>query len=52
MILKNWPNYARIGCVLASKGMENFFAAKDDLFDDFEDELEEGGYFDNNSQNL
>jgi hypothetical protein len=45
MILKNWPNDARIGCVLASKGMENFCVAKNDLFDDFEDELEEGGIF-------
>jgi hypothetical protein len=31
--------------------MENFFAAKDDLFDDFEDELKEGGYFEDDSQN-
>jgi hypothetical protein len=43
MILKNWPNDARIGCVLASKGMENFCVAKNDSFDDFKDELEEGG---------
>jgi hypothetical protein len=42
MILKNWPNDAKIGCVLASKGMENFFVAEDDLFDDFEAKLEEG----------
>jgi hypothetical protein len=51
IILKNWPNDARIRCILASKGMENFFAAKDDLFDDFEDELKEGGYFEDDSQN-
>jgi hypothetical protein len=42
MILKNWPNDARIGCILASKGMEDFFVAEDELFDDFEDNLEEG----------
>ncbi len=37
--------------VLASKGMEGFFLVKD-MFDDYNDKLEEAGYFGNDSQNL
>jgi hypothetical protein len=36
---------------LLQRGWRIFFVAEDDLFDDFEAELEEGGYFEDDSQN-
>jgi len=36
---------ARIGCVFATRGMEDFFIAIKDLLDNYEDELEEIGLF-------
>ncbi len=34
------------------KGMEEFFAGKEDMFDDYKHELEEVRYFGDDSQNL
>lgn len=41
MILKNWLSNTRIGCLFVVRGMDDFFTIKEDLFDDYEDELEE-----------
>jgi hypothetical protein len=35
----------RIVCLLVVGGMDDFFTIKEDLFDDYEDELEEVGIF-------
>jgi len=43
MISKNQPNNVRMGCALASKGMEEYFVVKE--------EFEEGRYFGDDFQN-
>jgi hypothetical protein len=45
MILKNWLSNTRIGCLFVVRGMDDFFTIKEDMFDDYEDELEEVGIF-------
>lgn len=52
MMSKNRPNNVRMGCALASKGMEEYFVVKEEVFDDYEDEFEEGRYFGDDFQNL
>jgi hypothetical protein len=34
MILKNWLNNTRIGCLFVVGGMDDFFTIKEDMFDD------------------
>ncbi len=41
MILKNWLSNTRIGFLFVVGGMDDFFTIKEDMFDDYEDELEE-----------
>ncbi len=45
MIFKNWLTNTKTNSVFIIGGMEDFFITKKDLFDDYEDELEEGGLF-------
>jgi hypothetical protein len=51
MMLKNQPNNVRMECALASKGMEEYFVAKEVVLDDYKDEFEEGKYFGDDFQN-
>jgi len=45
MILKNWLTNTKTSNDFTIGDMEDFFITKKDLFDDYEDELEEGGLF-------
>jgi hypothetical protein len=45
MIFKNWLSNTRIGRLFVVGGMDDFFIIKEDMFDDYEDELEEAGIF-------
>lgn len=45
MIYKNWPDDAQTNCELASGDVDDFFSKESDLLDDFEEDLEEAGYF-------
>ncbi len=46
--LVKWWNNKTYYCF---KGMETLFAGKEDMFDDYKDELEEVRYFGDDSQN-
>jgi hypothetical protein len=45
MILKNWLTNTKTSNDFPIGGTEDFFITKKDLFDDYEDEFEEGGLF-------
>lgn len=45
MIYKNWLTNTKISSVFTIRSMEEFFITKQDLFDDYEDELGERGLF-------
>jgi len=48
MILNNWAIDARIVYFfLVTMGMANFLKVEDKMLDNFEEELEDSGYFDN-----
>ena len=49
MIYKNWPTDARSVCELASTNVVEFLNKKHEILDDHEDELEEVGYFEDES---
>jgi hypothetical protein len=41
-----------MGCVLTSNGALKFFVVKKQLLDDYEDKIEEVGYFGEDFQNI
>lgn len=41
-----------MGCVITSNGAMNFFVVKKILLDDYEDKIEEVGYFGEDFQNI
>jgi len=45
IIYKKWPNDARTNCKLTEKGITKYFCAKNKLLDEYENELQEQGYF-------
>jgi hypothetical protein len=45
MLLKNWSNDARIGFVLTTWVVKNFFIVEDRMFDNYEDELIKASLF-------